>query len=108
MKSRERSGSILANANETHFNHSMVCFAFYYVSLECKDQYLDMEVLTSLDLLYYSKPVQWKRSVNFEMSFWCHCLDQNSNENIVRIFALKFFVASWELLEAFLDFLRTQ
>ena len=41
----------------------MVCFAFYYVSLECKDQYVDMEVLTSQDLhdlnnlLYYSKPV---------------------------------------------------
>ena len=27
---------------------------------------------------------------------------QNSNENIVRIFALKFFVASWGLPESFL------
>ena len=27
------------------------------------------------------------------MSFWCHRFDQNSNENIVRISALKFFVA---------------
>ena len=36
-------------------------------------------------------------SVDFEMSFWCHRLDQNSNENIVRISALKFFVASWKL-----------
>ena len=31
------------------------------------------------------------------MSFWCHRFDQNSNENIVRISALKFFVASWGL-----------
>ena len=35
------------------------------------------------------------------MSFWCHCLDQNSNENIVRITALKvfnsFLGASWKL-----------
>ena len=31
------------------------------------------------------------------MSFWCHRLDQNRNENIVRISALKFFVASWGL-----------
>ena len=31
------------------------------------------------------------------MSFWCHRLDQNSNENIVRISALKFFIASWGL-----------
>jgi hypothetical protein len=28
------------------------------------------------------------------MSFWCHRFDQNSHENIVRISALKFFVAS--------------
>ena len=34
------------------------------------------------------------RSVNFEMSFWCHRFDQNSNENIVRISALKVFIAS--------------
>ena len=31
------------------------------------------------------------------MSFWCHGFDQNSNENIVRISAMKFFVASWVL-----------
>ena len=31
------------------------------------------------------------------MYFWCHHNDQNSNENIVRISALKFFVASWGL-----------
>ena len=47
----------------------------------------------------------------------CHCIksmfrvlgvynfgpgfNQNSNENIVRIFALKFFVDSWKLFEAF-------
>ena len=36
------------------------------------------------------------------MSFWCHGFDQNSNENIVRISALKFFVASWGLLGRFL------
>ena len=39
-----------------------------------------------------------KRSVNFEMSFWCYRLDQNSNKSIVRISALKFFVASQRLL----------
>ena len=32
------------------------------------------------------------------MYFWCHHLDQNNNENIVRISALKFFVASWKLI----------
>ena len=31
------------------------------------------------------------------MSLWSHRLDQNSNENIVRISAMKFFVASWRL-----------
>jgi len=31
------------------------------------------------------------------MSFWCHRFDHNSKENIVRISALKFFVASWGL-----------
>ena len=39
------------------------------------------------------------------MSFWCHHLDQNSNENIVKISALKFFciqnVASWGLPKLF-------
>ena len=38
------------------------------------------------------------RSVNFEMSFWCHRLDQNSNENIVRIFCISL---SGGFLEAF-------
>jgi hypothetical protein len=42
------------------------------------------------------------RSVNFEMSFCCHHFDQNSNEKIVRISALKFFVASWRLPGSFL------
>ena len=36
------------------------------------------------------------------MSFWCHRFDQNSNENIVRISAMKFFVASWGLPGSFL------
>ena len=36
------------------------------------------------------------------MSFWCHRFDQNSNEYIVRISALKFFVASWGLPGSFL------
>ena len=36
------------------------------------------------------------------MSFWCHRFDQNSNKNIVRISALKFFVASWGLPGSFL------
>ena len=31
------------------------------------------------------------------MSFWCHRSDQNSIENIVRISALKIFVAFWGL-----------
>ena len=31
------------------------------------------------------------------MYFWCHRLDQNSNENIVRISGLEFFEASWGL-----------
>ena len=31
------------------------------------------------------------------MSFWCHHLDQHSNKNIVKISALKSFVASWGL-----------
>ena len=33
------------------------------------------------------------------MSFLCHCFDQNSKENIVR---MKFFVASWGLPGSFL------
>ena len=36
------------------------------------------------------------------MSFWCHCFDQNSNENIARISALKVFIASWGLPGSFL------
>ena len=40
------------------------------------------------------------------MSFLCHRLDQNSNENIVRISALKFFVASWGLPGSFLGLPR--
>ena len=35
------------------------------------------------------------------MSFWFHRFDQNSNENIVRISALKFCVASWGLPGSF-------
>ena len=41
-----------------------------------------------------------KGQLIFEMSFWCHCFAQNSNENIVRISALKFFVAFWKLFWA--------
>ena len=36
------------------------------------------------------------------MSLWCHRFDQNSNENIVRISALKFFKASFGLPGSFL------
>ena len=36
------------------------------------------------------------------MSFWCHRFDQNINQNIVRVSALKFFVASWGLSGSFL------
>jgi hypothetical protein len=35
------------------------------------------------------------------MSFWCH-FDQNSNENVVRISALKVFIASLGLSGSFL------
>ena len=38
------------------------------------------------------------------MSFWCHRLDQNSNENILRISALKVFIASLGLPGSFLGF----
>ena len=40
--------------------------------------------------------------VNFEMSFWCHRFDQKTNENIVRISALKVFIASLGLPVGFL------
>ena len=47
------------------------------------------------------RSVTFYSSVNFEMSFWCHCLDQNSNKHIVRISAFTFFGsflgASWKL-----------
>ena len=43
------------------------------------------------------RSVTFYSSVNFEMSFWCHCLDQNSNKNIVRISGLEFFEATWGL-----------
>ena len=36
------------------------------------------------------------------MSFWCHHLDPNSNENIVRNSALKFEIASWGFPGSFL------
>ena len=39
------------------------------------------------------------------MSFCCYHFDQNSNEEIVRISALKFFVASWRLAGRFLGLL---
>ena len=45
------------------------------------------------------------RSVDFEMSFRCDRFDQNSNKDIVRISALKFFVASWGLSGSFLGLL---
>ena len=54
---------------------------------------------------FVQSPIQTselKRSVNFEMSFWCYRLDQNSNKSIVRISALKFFIASLGLPESFL------
>ena len=41
-------------------------------------------------------------SVDFEMSFWCHRLNQKTNENIVRISALKVFIASLGLPGSFL------
>ena len=35
------------------------------------------------------------------MSFWYYRFNQNSNKNIVRISALKFFVSSWGLSGSF-------
>ena len=48
---------------------------------------------SALDALEFfrGKRIIYKRSVNFEMSFWCHRFNQNSNKNIVRISALKYF-----------------
>ena len=37
------------------------------------------------------------------MSFWCHRLDQNNNKNIVRISALKVFIAYLGLPGSFLE-----
>ena len=45
-----------------------------------------------------NKTFVFLKEVNFEMSFWCHRFDQNSNKNNIRISALKGFVASWGLL----------
>ena len=45
--------------------------------------------------------VPWQRSVDFEMSFWCHHFDQNSNKTIIRISALKVFIASLGLPRSF-------
>ena len=53
---------------------------------------------------WFDHQYQWNddyRSVNFEMSFWCHRFDQNGNKNIVRISALKVFIASLGLLGSF-------
>ena len=36
------------------------------------------------------------------MSFWCHRFDQKTNENIVRISALKVFIASLGFLGSFM------
>ena len=36
------------------------------------------------------------------MTFWCHRFDQNSNKNIVRIYALNVFIASLGLHGSFL------
>ena len=36
----------------------------------------------------------FKRSVNFEMSFWCHQIDQKINEIFVRISALALKIKS--------------
>jgi hypothetical protein len=36
------------------------------------------------------------------MSFWCHRFDQKTNENSVRISALKVFIASFGLSGSFL------
>ena len=51
----------------------------------------------SLLIRSYRVRIFYERSVNFEIYFWCHRFDQNSNKNIVRVSALKFFVVSWAL-----------
>ena len=53
----------------------------------------------SFDMLTAAKAFELitKGRANFEMSFWCHRFDQNSNETIVRISALKVYIASWGL-----------
>ena len=61
----------------------------------------------SFDMLTAAKAFELitKGRANFEMSFWCHRFDQNSNKNIVRISALKVFIASLGLPGIFLGFL---
>ena len=44
-----------------------------------------------------SIPTSAKGQLISKCLFCCHRFDQNSNENIVSISALKFFVASWGL-----------
>ena len=47
----------------------------YGIPLTPEDTELNSELIS-----YYF----FLRSVNFEMSFWCHRFDQNTNENCLR------------------------
>jgi hypothetical protein len=44
--------------------------------------------LILFDVIFESFSILTKRSVNFEMSFWCHRFDQNTSKIILRISAL--------------------
>ena len=48
---------------------------------------LPTDTMGEADIL---KLKSFKRSVNFEMSFWCLQIDQKTNEIFVRIFALAY------------------
>ena len=58
----------------------------------------DLALYHNIRIMYWNTRV----SINFEMSFWCHCFDQKTNKNIVRISALKVFKASLGLPGSFL------
>ena len=51
------------------------------------------------------KPTEEPKGQLISKCLWCHCLDQNSNENIVRISALKVFIASLGLPGSFFGLL---
>ena len=103
----------LSTTTWTEFCHFWTCVeSFYTLSMDKKRHFLTPS-LSSCPRCYWMAPIhihgffKWMlylrqlRSVNLEMSFCCHRFDKN----VVRISALKFFVASWGFLEAFWGFL---